>query len=698
MPDGSVTAWGANYFHQATPPLGLSGMAQISAGDEFTVCLPTMSMSLLNWSVYGGDVAVGKVYLPHPAPVGGTVVHLSSSDPNASVNTTVTVPSGGTSASFNVTTLNPIAPTKAVITATLGAVSQSYLLTVQPSDFSITTNVGTIIGGSYTAESLTINLRYPAPAGGATIAFTNVDPSLSIQLPVVVPAGTKNYYLPIGHNRVHVPTNALFTASYLNTTRTRVIKVNPFQLTSFSVNGSSWVGGNPVWTVYGLNAASRTPIDVQVTSSNPALVPNPGSVTIDPSTASWNAWLPSNAVSTTTPVTLTASLDGSSFSSSLNLISAIGIQSPVKTTVGGSTNVVTWAVNLPSPAPGNGVFVTVTSSDPSASINSPVLVPGGATSANFTIAHTRVTSPKTVTITASYAGSSASAQLTLTPFQVVSFTANSTNSMGGTTVPVRLALNANPLTAITVPIISSDPTTVPTPAAITVPAQTSVASGTFTSKDVAVYTAVTLTAALDGSSVDLPIKIQPALNTLTAASPTVLGATSTTVTLILTQPAPSGGLVVNLAGVNCQFFSPTFTVPYGAQSVNIPVSAYNVSAPDTMKVTVTYGVEKLVTSMSLLPNALTALSVTPSAFTGSSTTPVTLSVSLTAKVAYDTFVTVSSSDQSHVTLPSIIKIPAGSDTGTYTVPHSKVDHAEYVTITASYGGVQKSVQLIVYPG
>ncbi len=696
--DGSVVAWGNNASGQSTPPDGLIGMAQIAAGDEFMVCLPRMSLVVGPYQVYGGDAAVGKVYLPTPAPKGGTLVQLSSSDPNAMVPSSVTVLEGNTVATFVVTTLNPSAPIQAIITATLGGLNETALVSIKPADFTIATNVGSIVGGSVNSASLTINLKNPAPANGATILFTSVDPALSIPAQVTIPAGAKSYFLPIGHSRVHVQTPAFYTASYLNTTRIKSVMVMPFQLTNFTVSGSSFVGGNLVPVQYSLNAASQTPIDVQVTSSNSASLPSPGTVTIGANTTGWSSSFPSTAVSATTPVSLTASLDGSTFTRSLNLISALGLQSVQSSTVGGSTNVVTMTVSLAAPAPSTGAFVSVQSSDPSATVNSPITIMPGATSATFTVSHSRVTSPKTVTISASYAGSTVSVPLTLNPFRVTSFNATATNWLGGTTVPIKVALNATPLAAISVPISSSDTATVPTPNAITVPALSSGGNGTFTSKTVGLYTAVTLTASLDGSSVDLPLKIQPALSTLVPLAPSVWSCTSTGVILTLTQPAPSSGLTVNLSGVNCQFLTSTFNIPPGAQTVIIPVTANSISAPDSMKVTVTYGVEKLVATMTLMPNAITSFTITPSTFTGSSSTVVTLSVSLSAKVAYDTFVTLTNSDPAHVTVPSVLKIAAGTDTTTITVPHSKVLRADYVTITASYGGGTKSVQLTLFPG
>jgi len=80
--------------------------------------------------------------------------------------------------------------------------------------------------------------------------------------------------------------------------------------------------------------------------------------------------------------------------------------------VGGKTT--TGTVRLGSAAPSGGAVVTLTSSDPAASVPATLTIAGGASSANFVISTTRVRKTKTVTIRASYSGGSLFATLTVT--------------------------------------------------------------------------------------------------------------------------------------------------------------------------------------------------------------------------------------------------------------------------------------------
>ena len=80
-----------------------------------------------------------------------------------------------------------------------------------------------------------------------------------------------------------------------------------------------------------------------------------------------------------------------------------------------SGGTVTGTIVLSSAAPLGGAVVTFSSSSSGASVPALVTVPAGATSATFTVSAGAVSSNQTVTITASYGGSSAQASLAVGP-------------------------------------------------------------------------------------------------------------------------------------------------------------------------------------------------------------------------------------------------------------------------------------------
>ena len=99
--------------------------------------------------------------------------------------------------------------------------------------------------------------------------------------------------------------------------------------------------------------------------------------------------------------------------------STIGVSSlslnPASVTGGSSSSGTSTGTVTLSGAPLTNVTVSLSSSDPSASVPSSVTVNGGSTSASFTVNTSSVTSTTNVTITASYNGSSAKATLTVNP-------------------------------------------------------------------------------------------------------------------------------------------------------------------------------------------------------------------------------------------------------------------------------------------
>jgi hypothetical protein len=67
--------------------------------------------------VRGGDTAVGSIVLQAPAPVGGTLVKLSSSDRDVRPPDTITIPAGSSLGMFQIPTSEPHADTEVFLTA-----------------------------------------------------------------------------------------------------------------------------------------------------------------------------------------------------------------------------------------------------------------------------------------------------------------------------------------------------------------------------------------------------------------------------------------------------------------------------------------------------------------------------------------------------------------------------------------------------
>jgi hypothetical protein len=86
--------------------------------------------------------------------------------------------------------------------------------------------------------------------------------------------------------------------------------------------------------------------------------------------------------------------------------------SPTSVTGGGTA---TGTVTLSAPAPGGGTSVNLTSGHTAVSVPAGVTVPGGQTSITFSASTTSVSTPTAVSITATAAGTSRAATLTVNP-------------------------------------------------------------------------------------------------------------------------------------------------------------------------------------------------------------------------------------------------------------------------------------------
>ena len=184
-------------------------------------------------TVTGGSSSRGTVTLTSAAPSGGAVVALSSSNTSvAAAPSSVTVPAGATSASFNVTTSSVTASTSATISASYNGVTRSATLTVQPAQSVTLSSVGlsptSVTGGS--SSQGTVTLSGAAPSGGATVALSSSNGAVAaVPASVTVAAGATSATFTATTNSVTATTSVTISASYGGVTNTATLTVNPAQ-------------------------------------------------------------------------------------------------------------------------------------------------------------------------------------------------------------------------------------------------------------------------------------------------------------------------------------------------------------------------------------------------------------------------------------------------------------------------------------
>jgi len=182
----------------------------------------------------------------------------------------------------------------------------------------------------------------------------------------------------------------------------------------------------------------------------------------------------------------------------------------------------------------------------------------------------------------------------------------------------------------------------------------------------------------------------------------VTGGNSSTGTVTLSGPAPSGGAQVALSSSNAAARVPaSVTVAVGATSATFTVSTSAVAASTTVSISAIYGGVTRSASLTVTPAApppptLSSLTLNPTSLTGgnSSTGTVTLSSAAPSGGAQ---VALSSSNTAAARVPSSVTVAAGATSASFTISTSAVAASTTVTISAAYGGATRSVSLTVTP-
>jgi hypothetical protein len=276
-------------------PMGLSGVA-------------------IGGSVLGGDIMSGSVVLNSPAPAGGTTVSLTTSAPSVTaLPAAVTVPEGATVASFNVTTLNPDAPTPVVITASANGLTVTGTFTIIP----ITVTAISVLGGDDVGSGAVLNIWFyinfqvPPSALMPQITLTSDNPAV---LPLPAVTTVYSYWqscIVITHaGYVSVPTPVTITASCGGATVSTIVTVEPLMVQKIQLEDPALENGelranNQVRLNGTAPAGGAT---VTLTSASPQ-VSVPPTITIAAGACCVSFQLVNALpVCTDTPVTISASL------------------------------------------------------------------------------------------------------------------------------------------------------------------------------------------------------------------------------------------------------------------------------------------------------------------------------------------------------------------------------------------------------
>lgn len=373
-----------------------------------------------------GQEINASIQLTTAAPAGGAVVNLATSPASAASHPAqVTVPEGTAFTTFRLFAGDVTQQTPATLTATLGSSSSSFNFTVNPSTVKSLTfccdNTSGLDAGGHLAFTGKV------PPGGATVSLSSDSPVAQPPATINVDAGAFSTGVSIPTSEVPQTTTVNISATWNGTTVTSPLRLFPQQPpTSLTLDRTSTTGQEGASGTVRIAAPPEThDLQMRITSSHPDIARTPPYALIGRFAVAGGFMISTQPPAQSTDVTITATGAGVSVSQTLTVhpfggptpppvsLSALGLN---PTTVTGGSQNSTGTVTLSGAAPSGGASVTLTSSNANAAtVPASVTVPAGSTSATFTVTSRSVTSSSTATVSASYAGVTRSAMLTVNP-------------------------------------------------------------------------------------------------------------------------------------------------------------------------------------------------------------------------------------------------------------------------------------------
>lgn len=315
-----------------------------------------------------------------------------------------------------------------------------------------------IIGG--TTANLTVSLSpTPTDFSVAGSLLFDISPSLSASISPMAPVPITSNPMVIPIRTIATGSTATGTLSVSHSTRGSAtsgvasLTVRPPRPTAITMVDTV-AGGLPVNGTVTFDLPGTA--TVLLSSSDPSSVSVPASVTRGATSTTFT--VTTTAVSSPRVVTIFASVNGTSVSRSLVVrpgrLTAIDPPGPL---TGGQSGAVVLAFDIPVA----NVPVTMTSNDTSLVISS-LTATGTSRSVPFTTSPF-LSTPRTVTITATAEGIVRSGTVQLTPMQLTAFTAAPTSGAGGSTTAATLRLSRTAIVPQSIELVSSDTTAVRVP-------------------------------------------------------------------------------------------------------------------------------------------------------------------------------------------------------------------------------------------
>lgn len=262
------------------------------------------SIELQRSTLYPNETIIGTVHLGDAAPAGGAVVQVSSSTPLVAVPSSVTVPAGASTATFEVSKAGQGTGTF-TITGDYGFTrSVTGELAAGPSLVSVILSATNVTGGS--ATTATVTLDAGAPPGGATIVLTSSSTAADVPESLTIPEGQVSGSFAVTTSSVASTETASISATY-ETSISAALVIEPVLVESITIAPASVSGGRTAVGTIVLNGPTpASGVTVSLGSSH-AAVSVPATISVLAGSTEATFFIATlTSVTTTTSVTITA--------------------------------------------------------------------------------------------------------------------------------------------------------------------------------------------------------------------------------------------------------------------------------------------------------------------------------------------------------------------------------------------------------
>jgi hypothetical protein len=416
--------WRVRSFQGDSSPTTAAVTAWSKAGTFTVPSAPPrpVSVTLATNPLSSGDTTWVAVQLSAAVPASGATISLTSSNSAAApVPATISMPGNTAWTQFQMQAGQVTASTPVTLTATLNSGSASVQFNVLPPSLKSIWTTSSMTGGTQAGAIVMLNGQ--APAGGAVVSLSSNSPAVSPPPTVTVAPGDFSVSFPLPTSAVSTNTTATITASWNGVSAQSQITLTPQQPpASLTLDPTATVGtGGGSFATVTVASPPSSDLILPVTSSNPAVARVNNSVMIPAGVTTGGFNIFTTSVATQTLVTISVSGAGVTKSATLTVnpdqpppasLSSLALNPA--SVVGGNTSQGT--VTLTAAAPSAGAVVALSSGNTAvATVPASVTVPGGATSASFTVTSKVVTASAPVTLGATYSSVTRSATLTVNP-------------------------------------------------------------------------------------------------------------------------------------------------------------------------------------------------------------------------------------------------------------------------------------------